>query len=311
LISFRSHVVSLVAVFLALAVGVVLGAGPLQRDESAVGSGTSDAEALAAADQRISELQRGTSFYDSFARATADRLVGGALRQRAVTVVTLPGADPDQVTRAVALVKRSGGTLAARAELTEKLLDVTNRKLVEELTNQLMSSEEQPLPGGKAASGYVRVGQLLSFVLTTQSDRGAPPARGAESVLASLTTADLVTVTGDLQRRGSLVLVVAGDPAGTQDQRRGAGDITAAVTGSLDQGSDGVVVLGPLSSGAKDGILSALRTSPVAEDVSTVDVGDLGAGAVLSVLALRGQANGRTLQLGSSSSADGAFPGAK
>jgi hypothetical protein len=310
-ISFRSHVVSLVAVFLALAIGVVLGAGPLQRDEAAVGAGDTDAEALAAADQRIAELQRGRSFNDAFARATADELVGDSLRRRAVTVVTLPGADPDQVTRAVALVQRAGGTLAARVELTDKLVDVANRKLVEELTDQLLSSEDQPLPGGQASSGYVRVGQLLGFVLTTSKDKGAPPAKGAAPVLASLTTAGLVSVTGQVQRRGSLVLVVAGEPTGTADQRQGAGDIVTAVARSLDEASDGVVVAGPLASGAKDGVLGALRASPTAQLVSTVDVSELGAGAILSVLALRAQADGDTLQLGSSSSADGAFPGAK
>lgn len=311
MISFRSHVVSLVAVFLALAVGVVLGAGPLQRDEAAAGSGTSDAEALAAADQRIAELERGAGFNDSYARATADKLVGRSLAHRAVTVVTLPGAEPDQVTRAVALVQRAGGTLAARVELTEKLLDVANRKLVEELTTQLLSSEEQPLPGEKESSGYVRVGQLLGFALVTDEDRGADPAKGAEPVLASLQTADLARVSDSVDRRGSLVLVVAGPPAGSADQRRGAGDITAALARALDAASDGVVVLGPLASGGKDGIVGSLRASTAAEDVSTVDVGDLGAGAVLAVLALRGQADGDALQLGSSSSADGPFPGTR
>jgi hypothetical protein len=308
-ISFRSHVVSLVAVFLALAVGVVLGAGPLQRDEAGTGGGDSDAQALAAADERITALERGTSFYDAYARATADMLVGDGLQRRAVTVVTLPGASPDQVTRAVALVQRAGGTLASRVELTEKLLDVANRKLVEELTTQLLTSEEQPLPGGDEASGYARLGQLLAAALVTTRDRGAQPSPAGEPVLASLTTAGLVNVTGEVERRGSLVLMVAGEPSGTADQRRGAGDITASLAGALDDGSGGVVLLGPTASRVRSGVVGALRASPVARDVSTVDVAELGAGAVLSVLALERQAGGDTLALGTSSSADGAFPG--
>jgi hypothetical protein len=310
-ISFRSHVVSLVAVFLALAVGVVLGAGPLQRDDSSADTGDSDAEALAAADERISELERGASFYDSFTREIADRLVDDSLERRAVTVVTLPGADPDQVTRAVALVQRSGGTLAARVELTDKLLDVSNRKLVEELTTQLQSAEEEPLPGADEDSGYVRIGRLLGFALVTDEDRGEDPAKGSEPVLATLTTAELVRVTGELQRRGSLVLVVAGEPSGSTDQRRGAADITTTLLRSLDEAADGAVLLGPIASAARDGILGALRATSAAESVSTVDVADLGAGAVLTVLALRAQAEGETLQLGTSSAADGAFPGAR
>ncbi len=311
MISFRSHVVSLVAVFLALAIGIVLGAGPLQRDDSSVDTGDSDAEALAAADQRITELERGASFYDSFSRATADTLVDRSLRRRAVTVVTLPGADPDQVTKAVALVQRSGGTLAARVELTDKLLDVANRKLVEELTTQLLGSEEAPLPGAEEESGYVRLAQLLGFALVTTENRGDKQPRGSEPVLASLTTADLATVTGQVQRRGSLVLMVAGEPTGTTDQQRGAGDITTSFARTLDQASDGVVVLGPISSGVKSGILGALRASPTAELVSSVDVSDTGAGPILAVLALKAQADGETLQLGTGSSADGPYPGTR
>ena len=308
MISFRSHVVSLVAVFVALAIGIVLGAGPLQREDAAVDSGDSDAQALAAADERITELEQGTSFYDAFARATADPLVDRSLRRRAVTVVTLPGADADQVTRAVALVQRSGGTVAARVELTDKLLDVANRKLVEELTSQLLSSEEQPLPGADEDSGYVRLGQMLAFALVTTDNRGARPANGSESVLASLTTAELATVTGEVQRRGSLVVMVAGEPSGTSDQRRGAGDIVTSLARSLDDASDGVVLLGPMTSGARNGVLGALRAAPSAAEVSSVDVSDTGAGAILAVLALRAQADGDTLHLGTGSSADGAFP---
>ena len=78
-----------------------------------------------------------------------------------------------------------------------------------------------------------------------------------------------------------------------------------------DAAGDGVVVLGPLASRGKDGVVGALRAGPAAQDVSTVDVGDLGAGAVLAVLALKSEAEGDAVQLGSSSSADGAFPGSR
>ncbi len=105
--------------------------------------------------------------------------------------------------------------------------------------------------------------------------------------------------------------MVAGPPTGTPDQRRGAGDIATTLAQAMDRAGDGVVLLGPLASSGRTGILGALRASPAAEDVSTVDVSELGAGAVLAVRALQGQAEGTTLHLGSGSSADGAFPGAR
>lgn len=311
MISFRSHVVSLVAVFLALAVGIVLGAGPLQREDGGAGSGDSDAEALAAADARIEDLEEATAFADAYARGTSDLLVGGEpLRRRAVTVVTLPGADDDEVTRAQSAVQDAGGVIAARVELTDKLLDVANRKLVEELTAQVVA-ENRRLPGAQERSGYARFGALLGLTLATAKDDGATPPQVARSVMASLTTAGLVDVTGEVQRAGSLVLLVAGPPAGTADQRRGAGDIVTAVARALDRAGDGVALLGPRPSSEEDGVLAALRGSPTAQDVSSVDVADLAAGATLTVVALAREAFDSTVHVGTSRSADGAWPAAE
>ncbi len=64
MISFRQHVVTLVAVFLALAVGVVLGGGPL----SEVGR---DALTSTSAQPKARQGGHATAFGDAF--ATADR----------------------------------------------------------------------------------------------------------------------------------------------------------------------------------------------------------------------------------------------
>ena len=81
-------------------------------------------------------------------------------------------------------------------------------------------------------------------------------------MLAGLDTADLLTVNGEGGERGSLVLLVAGDPYGGADEREGAGSILSTTVSVLDARSDGVVLAGPVSSSADDGLVGTVRADP-------------------------------------------------
>jgi hypothetical protein len=308
-ISFRYHVVSLVAVLFALAAGIVLGSGPLQRDDGEVVTGSTDAEALTAAEVRLGQLDELVRFSDDYARATAPRMLRGDLEGRAVTVVTLPGADEETVGNLEEMVQLAGGEVTARFRLGEELLDAGNRQLVTELGAQMEDSVSRTVEVPTGVGGYERMGLLLAHAVSTARPRGEPVDSAGESILAGSATADLMTVQGDLDRRGSLVLVVAGEPYGTDDERAGAGTIVSSLLAAVDSRSGGVVLAGPVAAGAEDGVVGALRADPVAADgVSTVDVAARVAGGVVSALALAGQAAGSTGHYGSGDAADGALP---
>jgi hypothetical protein len=310
-ISFRYHVISLVTVLLALAAGIVLGGGPLQRVEADDGPRKGGAAALAAARIRADRLEERLAFGDAYARATAGDLVAGALRNKTVTLMTLPGADSQAVGEVTDLVAAAGGQVTADVRLGRKLVDVANRQLVTELATQMHDSVRRKVRIPRNASGYERMGLLLAHAVATERARGAAVDKAGESVLAGLSTADLVTTRGTVDRRGSLVLVVGGAPFGSADQRSGAGSIVTTLARALDEQTSGVVVAGPLGSARADGVVAALRNDPAAaREVSTVDVVDRAAGAVVTVLALRSEAAERSGHYGSSSSADGAAPGA-
>ena len=91
MISYRHHIVSLVAVFLALAVGVVLGGGPLSDLER-------DDRATLSKSPAATRTERTPDFGDQFAAASAARLYAGGLADKRVAVVTMPGAEPDTTT---------------------------------------------------------------------------------------------------------------------------------------------------------------------------------------------------------------------
>ena len=305
MISFRYHVVSLLAVLLALAVGIALGSGPLQRTVEAEAEGDSVDTAT------LDELDRQLAFYDDYARASSGALLGSGLDGRAVTLLLLPGASDTTATAVEDAVTTAGGSVTARAVVEEQLLDVGERQLVEQLATQLadQAGDTVEVPGD--ASGYERVGLLLAHALATTTPGGQAPTGAGESVLAGLTTADLVAVQGEIDRRGSLVVAVGGPPYGSADERSGAGTILATLLTAIDSRSNGVVLTAPLASAAEDGLIGALRADPAAAaEVSTVDVADTAGGSVVTAMALAGEAADRTGHYGSEAAADGAVPGA-
>jgi hypothetical protein len=310
-INFRYHVVSLVAVMLALAVGIALGGGPLQRTPDDDSSG-GDTQTLVSAQAELAQLEQGTAFADDYTDETADGVLDKALEDRAVTLLLLPGADDADATQLTEMVDRAGGTVTARAALGEKLIDVGNRQLVSELAAQMASSAEEELDLPEDISGYEQMGALMAHALVSHKAAGDDVDGTGESVLAGLTAADLLTGADDIDARGSLVLVVAGKPYGSADDRDGAGSIVSSLLSVLDDHCDGVVLAGPVASSAEDGLVGTVRADPTTADVvSTVDAVERTAGAVTAVLALREEADGRSGHYGTSEAPDGAIPGAK
>jgi hypothetical protein len=307
-ITFRYHVVSLVAVLIALAIGIALGGGPLQRSSDDAGDGDSDS--LASTQARLDQVMDSAAFADSYADETADSVLRDAVDQRAVTLLTLPGADDADVTRLTAMVERAGGSVTARAAVGEKLLDVGNRQLVAELATQMTDSAGNGVDMPSDATGYDQMGVLLAHALVSGKAGGEPLDEAGESILAGLDTAELLSLTGDVDSRGSLVVVLAGEPYGSADDRDGAGSILASLASVLDERSDGLVLAGPVASSAEDGLVGTLRADPAtADQLSTVDAVERTAGAVVVVLALEAEADGRSGHYGTGAAGDGAVPG--
>jgi len=298
-ISFRSHVVSLMAVFLALAIGVVLGGGPL----SEVGRGAT-AEEVAAAEQDAAHARAGAkaavAYADQFALATAGRTLANGLEGQTVVVLRLPGAPTDVVTAITGLVDTAGGTVVGSYQVERSLLDPDQSSLVDTLGSQLATTLGNPEVAGLPS--YRRIGRLLGIGVATSYPDGSDFDTSAVSVRESLDGAHLAKPIGEPVRRGALVLVVLGDepPADT-----GVDTMLGGLTTGLADVARGLVVVGTGGS-AKTGILGALRSSDAKSvRVSTTDSVDTGAGQVAAVLALIAAGAGTAGSYGASGS-DGA-----
>lgn len=118
MINFRYHLVSLIAVFLALAIGVVLGAGPLQariaRTVQTPASAVAQAESQALQDARYQAELDGKGV-----TAIAQAITPNFLQGANVVTVALPGTDSADVTSVRDSLTRAGAKLAGAVSLTE------------------------------------------------------------------------------------------------------------------------------------------------------------------------------------------------
>lgn len=285
MISYRHHIVSLVAVFLALSVGIVLGGGPLSD------LGRDDQPASAAAKQR--KIDSTATYGDEFATASAAALYDGGLRDRLVSVVVMPGADPKQVSGLAAQVEAAGGAVAGTYDVQPALADPTEKSLVDTLGSQL----GQQLGEGavsKDAPTYERIGQLLGLAVSGDD----LPSSDTAAVRESLAGADLLTSPDDAARAPA-VLVVVGDPVDPA--------ILAGVVAGLAERATGVVVAGDTEAATGSGGLATLRADSDADRAATVDGAETPLGQVTATLALIRSFSVQGGAFGASGS-DGAVP---
>jgi hypothetical protein len=315
LIDFRYHLVSLVSVFLALAVGIVLGAGPLR--ESIGDTLTQQVNALRQEkdDLRADVATKNASIEhrDDFITAVAPELVSGRLTDRTVAVVRLPGVDDATLDSVVDTLGLAGAAVTAKVQLTGAWTDADKRLLREQTASQLAAG----VPGGvDAEDPQARLDALLARALLSGASSGpAPVDEAARGVLTGLDGADLVKLDGDVNSLADLALVLApGVPEATGQQvaqPTPAADLSAAyvdLARSLDA-AGGTVVSGPASSATKGGFVQAVRSDDgAAREVSTVDSGGTPMGEVASVRALRQQADGGAGQYGNGDGATAPLP---
>lgn len=272
MITLRHHVVTVVSIFLALAVGVVLGSGPLSDVTDRVDPVASP----------VGEDQQGSgaaASADEFAAAVAPTLVADRLKDHKVAVVTVPGADEQVVTSLAEQVAAAGGSVAARYALGDGMLDPSQKSLVDTLGSQLMTQQADTVSAD--ASTYDRMGQLLGAAVASTSGRAEPSSRKSRAVAEAVAGAGLMAPVDDEVERAPLVLFVLGPDASDE----GVDAILAGLLGGLASNATGVVVAGSADDGG-EGQLGRLRADPAASSLATVDGAETAAGRVATILAL-------------------------
>jgi copper transport outer membrane protein MctB len=308
-IDFRYHLVSIVAIFLSLALGLILGASFLQ--DAALGGLEQQARNAARkaeesrARERQLEAQLGSE--GQFAQTLGPRLVSGLLKGESVVLVETPGASQDSLNRVSRLLgeEGAGATVTGRVALQKKFLDDDQLETVSQLADQLKPAG-LTLPAG--AGPYAKAGAVLADAMMAKEPDDAlrDDATGGE-ILSAFKSAGYVTVSGNPGRHATLAVMIA--PSNPyQDGADADNAALLAVADALDAAGRGSVVTGPRPSAAENGLILALRESATEQRVSSVDTVDYPSGQVVTVLALSTDMTGRAGQYGTGEGVSGYLP---
>lgn len=298
MIDFRYHLVSLISVFLALAVGIVLGAGPLKE---AIGTTLTDQVDSLRQEKDTLRADLDTSnaalgHRDEFITTVAPSLINGQLVGRSVTIVTLPGVDGDAVDPLTDAITTAGGTVAGRVSIGRGWVDPQQAAARAQVADELAGE----VPADTAGTDTRLADLLAGALVSTAAGSVGRSTEAQTAVLEALQSADLIGIEGNLAgpAGAALVLAPAVAPSGSGQPVQpttdpGALNAYVALALALDTAGGGAVVTGPASSATDGGVVAAVRNDGAAQDrVSTVDTGSQPAGVVTAVLAVREQLAG-------------------
>ena len=293
MIDFRYHLVSIIAVFLALAVGLLVGStylsGPaetvLQEQQKAA---ISQNNSLRAKNELLTN-QVGAD--QAFAQAGSQRLLAGLLVGEQVVLVQAPGVPSQMAAGVIAALQQAGATVTEQVQIQSDFLagsGVAESSLTD-LARRLAGQYGITLPASPLYSGAAGQQDAAAVIAASivSKDGAGLPASGAQAVLSGFEQA------GFLQLKtpaiaASATLAVLLTPGGPLAQS--ASQALAAFAAELKSASAGAVLAGGVSPVAAT---NAVTLVAGAGAVSTVDNADTESGQVIVAQVLRKLLSGK------------------
>ena len=290
MIDFRFHIISIVAVFLALGLGILMGSGFFGdvlvedlKDRMADIRNTNEER-----QNEIDELQSRIEAEQDFIDEVRPGLLRGALNARNVVIFEIEGLDGSTMDGLVASIEQAGGAVATTIRLTDKfgLAGAAERDQLALIVRSTAADEDDLLRD----AGFV-----LGTRAAAASELGVPPGSvepGLEGLLGELEDAGFAATDraseGPTVPPGALFLIAGG----TQDEPvYDAAELALALATGIARGEEVVMVAEPF--GSEWGLVDAVRGDGRARDlVSTVDQADTVPGQIAVALGLEREVEG-------------------
>jgi len=292
-IDFRYHLVSIVAIFLALAVGIVIGTAALNGPVTKAlqkGNASLNAE-LANERAQNAVLQQEINAAGTFAQDAAPQLLAHRLDGQRAVVINAPGASSAVENGIVAALHEAGATISGQVQLQSVFFDSSaNTATTMDGISQGIKPASLTLTGSTAQQ---RAAQVLASAIVTKTDPGVLDP-GSQAILSGFAQPGFLTTSGQPAARATLAVVITpADPLTGPNAamtNQSLTDIAAAVSSA----SLAAVMAGPQSSTQPGGAIAALRASDNANQVSSVDDADLALGQIVTAQVLAKQMTAHT-----------------
>jgi Copper transport outer membrane protein, MctB len=310
MIDFRYHLVSIVAVFLALGIGLLLGATALQPSTLAGLIKTSQRERHQI-DSLIAgngQLNRQISSNDQFAAANAPLMLGQLLAGERVVVVEAPGASGQVVSGIDQALTEADAIISGHIQIQSRFFDVSPAT-----QEQLTQLAQQFAPAGVTLHGspVAQASEVLADAILTKDGAGQPGAGAADSASAALLSGfgagGFLTRSGHPEARATLTVVVTPESPSTTSDSNPASQRLVTLAQALNLVGQGTVMAGSVSGSGPGSAIDVIRAGGRGGRISTVDDADHTIGQIVVAQALYEQLRGISGSYGSTSSA--AAPG--
>lgn len=284
MINFRYHVVSLTAVFLALAIGLVVGTAALNGPVA--DSLRDNVNALRKNNEQLREtvnsLDTQVRKEEDFVVEAAPIMLGGKLAGRRVLVLTLPsGRDhADGITETLTL---AGASVTGRVDLGDKFVNPDNSLDLLSLAARAArpTIPTNGLPGN--SDGVETSSALLASALLDRVDGTTAAEADRRAALEAYGSEGYLTTSEKLTGPAEAVVVVSGQPHVDRDAAKKDEAVVRAVE-QFDKA--GVAVVAGSGSGTGN-LVATVRGDPaLSKTISTVDNASTSWGQVITALAL-------------------------
>jgi Copper transport outer membrane protein, MctB len=302
MIDFRYHLVSIVAVFLALAIGIVLGSTELQGDTIdalRLSSNQLKNELNSSNGQRDSYEQQ-VSAYGQFLQTAEPRLLANELPGMRIVIVTEPGASPAVVSGIKQAAGLADATVTGEVALQPTFNDLSGatQSSLSDLNSNLASTDQTTLatPSDQQTANQQQAAQLIGTAIlatTTAGETQGISSADAQTLLGAYAQAGYLTTTDAPYDRATLAVIVTPATAPSDGQNDPANQVLLGVAQEFASLSAVTIVVGSTTGSAASGsAISVLRSSSVSSVVSSVDNADTTIGQVSTMWALADQLGG-------------------
>ena len=295
MIDFRYHLVSIVAVFLALAIGIVLGSTELQGTTYNVLDRTT-ARLQGEYDQTRGQLttaQAQANQGEAYAQAIEPAVLRDLLTGHRLLIVTEPGASSAAVAGISTAAADAGATVTGQIALQPTFFDTsaTTQDSLNQTTLDLDRSVDITLTSSE--SYQQQAAQLIAGEILVKSagSPGAPSSgsgqdSNAQTMLAAYAQGGFLTVAGQAAGQADLAVVVTPQTTPNDGSADQLDQVLVPLATELATSSSATVVAGTQAGSGPGSPIAVLRSNNVANQVSTVDDADLVSGQTVVIQAL-------------------------
>jgi Copper transport outer membrane protein, MctB len=311
MIDFRYHIVSIVAVFLALGLGLLVGATALQP--TALGGLISlsqrEHEQIGAALASNRQLNRQLDSNDQWAQANAPQLLHGLLAGERVVVVEAPGASSQVVNGVSDALAEAGATVSGQVQIQDKFFDVS-RATQQQLTQ--LAQRFTPVAVSLQGSPVAQASQAIAGAILTKDGAGQPVAGQRDSASAALLSGfgaeGFLAVNGQPDARATLAIVIIPDTPQSTSISNPQSQRLVTLAQQLNLAGQGTVVAGSVDGSGPGSVIDVMRNGGRAGHLSSVDNANRTIGQIVVAQALAEQLRGVSGSYGATSSAASAAP---